>query len=448
MKKYLLVLFCLLLVMIKGRAQVKLGDNLRAVNPRTVLELESTTKGFLLPRLTTLQMETLSSGNAIKLPIYGMTVFNTDSGCIAQYTDTTRADRWGWTYLCGSTDRKLATGARNGLTLKDSVVVLGGQLDRRTIDTLNDVNMEWETNGNGQLMVRKRNGDTALIGRNTGHAGIGVGTPLQALQVGGSIQLSQALMPGGMAGGSGQILVSRGNNTPQVWRDSVAFTAQLIPQLRDSLANTFRKSPVKDSLRNLITRGDGLVFTSTVATNSVIADISSNFTSNTTYKNVFNNPCTWGNTTPDISFNSLDATLDHSTGTITVGKSGLFNMYCFLSIGIVFSANTTATATGGVGVLSAIIRCPAGANINVADNWEVVTHNAYQYHITNSNGAGMANGISLNGMVQVKAGDRLRVVAYRTAVTADNPTVTRGVVVVPAGLPFGFLFKLTRLVGT
>ncbi|HVI44688.1 MAG TPA: hypothetical protein VM802_07455 [Chitinophaga sp.] len=443
--KRILQLFVYILPLVSA-GQIKMGDNNMVITPQSVLELSSGAKGFLLPRVTTAQMEAMLSGITVKRSVYGLTVFNTDSACIAQYLDTTRTDRYGWRYLCGSRNRQVVSGVRNGLTIQDSVAILGGQLDRKTIDTLNSFNMEWETNGAGSFMVRKRSGDTALLTGN-GRVGAGVGSPLQPLHVNGNIRYSQAIMPGATAGSSGQILSSKSGNTAPIWKDSISFSAAVIKVIKDSLATTFRRTPVRDSLRALITRGDGLAFASTVPTGSMVVDLTTNFTSNQALRNVFTNPCKWGSNPPDVSFNSINATLDSITGTITIGQSGLFNVYCFFAIGVVFTANTDKDHTGGVGILSAVIRCPAGANVNSANNWEVVATNAYQYYLTTNNPSGMGNGISLNGVVKANRGDRFRVVSYRIAVSSDNPTITRGVVVVPGGLPFGFFFKLTRLVG-
>ncbi|WP_143305410.1 hypothetical protein [Chitinophaga vietnamensis] len=442
------LLFFVYLLPLAAYSQVKLGGDKTVINPKAVLELSSSTQGFLMPRVSTTQMEAISMNSPRKGAIYGLAVFNTDSACIAQYLDTTRSDRSAWAYLCGSNNRQVVSGINNGLTLKDTVAVLGGQLNRKTIDTLNNFNSEWETNGNGNFMVRKRSGDTALLASNNSNTGIGTSTPLQKLHISGNTQLSQALMPGGVAGNSGQILTSRSSNIPPVWQDSVILTAGIVKLIKDSLATAIGKTPVRDSLRTLITRGDGLVFTSTVATNSVINDISTNFSSNQTLSNTFNNACNWGNNNPNIMFNSINATLDNTTGTITVGQGGLFNVYCFFALGISFNAFTGATQTGGVGVISVIIRCPAAADATQASSWSVVASNAYQYYLTNNNASGMANGISLNGVVRLNTGDRFRVVSYRTAVTSDNPAINRARTVVPAGLPFGFLFKLTRLVGS
>lgn len=60
-------------------AQVKIGDNPLSISPGSILELESTSKAFTLPRMSTAQME------AISTPLAGMMLYNTDSNCIYFY---------------------------------------------------------------------------------------------------------------------------------------------------------------------------------------------------------------------------------------------------------------------------------------------------------------------------------------------------------------------------
>ncbi|MFM7711154.1 MAG: hypothetical protein ACKO5C_09580 [Ferruginibacter sp.] len=68
-----------ILMTVNGYAQVKIGGEPNAVQPGAVLELESTDKAFLLPRLTTAQMRTIVQ------PVGGMMVYNTDSNCLYVY---------------------------------------------------------------------------------------------------------------------------------------------------------------------------------------------------------------------------------------------------------------------------------------------------------------------------------------------------------------------------
>ena len=89
----LLCFVCLAAVFsIKINAQVKIGNNPETVDPATLLELESTDKGFLIPRLTTAQV------NAIPDPPTGMIVFNTNLNSITMRQDT------GWAVIATLAD--------------------------------------------------------------------------------------------------------------------------------------------------------------------------------------------------------------------------------------------------------------------------------------------------------------------------------------------------------
>jgi hypothetical protein len=62
------------IVTVSGQVSQKIGGNPGSIDPKAVLELESTTKGFLLPRMTAVQVA------AITNPTSGMIVFCTDCG--------------------------------------------------------------------------------------------------------------------------------------------------------------------------------------------------------------------------------------------------------------------------------------------------------------------------------------------------------------------------------
>ncbi|HVI44687.1 MAG TPA: hypothetical protein VM802_07450 [Chitinophaga sp.] len=437
----LLELFCG-----KAISQIKMGDNLNVIEQRALLELESKNKGFLLPRLTTLQMEGISNFGTTptsRRSIYGMMIFNTDSSCMAQYIDTAFTDRRGWRYLPGGSSRIPIRDARNGLRPDSMTIVLGGQLDRKTIDTLNNFNMEWETNGSGNFMIRKRTtnkGDTTLFVANGGSIGIGTSTPAQRLDVVGNVQFSQALMPAGNAGNSGQVLISRGANNPPVWKDSTQFLADVInkrPAL-DSLAIALGQSPAKDSLSSLLNQGDGFYFTASGLTQ----DITNNMNASRTVADVYNRACLWGNS-PNIVLNTLSATLSNSDGTITIGDAGLFELYALVNLTVTFTATTAATETAGLGVNTVIVKCAAGADVNTASNWTIIAGNRMPYVLSNT----VSSSMFCSSLAQLNIGDRLRILCYQGTRSATAPAVSAASLADPGDIPISMMFKLTKVVG-
>jgi hypothetical protein len=67
---------------------LKIGTSPSSINASSALEIESTTKGFVPPRMTTAEM------NAISTPLVGSLIFNTTLNCLHQYRSA------GWESLC------------------------------------------------------------------------------------------------------------------------------------------------------------------------------------------------------------------------------------------------------------------------------------------------------------------------------------------------------------
>ena len=78
-----LSLFMLLLASVEVHAQAKLGDNPTNVNPNVLLELESSDKGLLIPRLTTSQRDTAFKADVPE----GLIIYNTTEDCLQVYSN-------------------------------------------------------------------------------------------------------------------------------------------------------------------------------------------------------------------------------------------------------------------------------------------------------------------------------------------------------------------------
>lgn len=83
--------FIITLFMMQIAAQVKVGNNPTTIDDGSALEVESTTKAFVPPRMTTVQM------NAIPTPLEGALVYNTDLKCLHIHTNSV------WKSMCGKT---------------------------------------------------------------------------------------------------------------------------------------------------------------------------------------------------------------------------------------------------------------------------------------------------------------------------------------------------------
>lgn len=96
--KNLFILSALMLLSSTVYSQVGIGTT--TPDPSAVLDLNSTNKGFLPPRMTTLQRDAITNAEP------GFTIYNTDNNCLNIYVGT------GWSDLCseaGSTTSPVVT---------------------------------------------------------------------------------------------------------------------------------------------------------------------------------------------------------------------------------------------------------------------------------------------------------------------------------------------------
>ena len=130
MFRVFLILSVILLGAQQTYAQIKIGDNPGTIDPNAVLELESTNKGFLLPRMTTVLRTAMTPSN-------GMMVYDTDAKCTYVYRATS------WYSLCSAD----SLSASNGLTLVGRDVRLGGTLAAATNINTNGNSLTIQGNG-------------------------------------------------------------------------------------------------------------------------------------------------------------------------------------------------------------------------------------------------------------------------------------------------------------
>jgi len=81
MTKNILFIFGLLNFLI-AFGQVKIGDNPNTINSSAILEIESTNKGLLMPRLTEAQRDAIAS------PIAGLMIYNSENNCMEYFDGT------------------------------------------------------------------------------------------------------------------------------------------------------------------------------------------------------------------------------------------------------------------------------------------------------------------------------------------------------------------------
>ena len=82
-------------------SQIKIGDNPQNLNPTSLLELDSSTKVFVVNRMNNIQMSLLT-------PLEGAVVYNTDEKCLHYY------DGSDWINMCSNTNLNDVSIIENG----------------------------------------------------------------------------------------------------------------------------------------------------------------------------------------------------------------------------------------------------------------------------------------------------------------------------------------------
>lgn len=164
MKNYFLIsLLTVLCFTNKLFSQIKIGNNPTTIGTSSLLELESTNKGFVIPRMTTAQLLSIAS------PTTGMLVYNTDSNCVVMRTSAPA-----WQYLC-------QTGGPNTPFPTDWHVT-------GNTGTVAGTNFIGTTDAKD--FVVKTNSLEVMRASSAGNVGIGTTAPGSKLDVKGTLRLS------------------------------------------------------------------------------------------------------------------------------------------------------------------------------------------------------------------------------------------------------------------
>ena len=79
MKKSVLLAFLLLTIVTNAISQNNVGIGILMPDPSSALDVSSTNKGVLIPRMTTNQRDLIST------PANGLMIYNVDSNCLNYY---------------------------------------------------------------------------------------------------------------------------------------------------------------------------------------------------------------------------------------------------------------------------------------------------------------------------------------------------------------------------
>lgn len=241
----LLVVFITTLPVIASSQSFSINTDGSVANNSALLDVKSTNKGMLIPRMTRAQRD------AISAPATGLIIFQNspDSMGLYYYNGT------GWTWMISNsnvdsvawrTDGNTGTfdgtsfiGTRDNVPLNIRVNnQKAGRIDHVLFNSFygyqaGNANSSGSNNsvfgsganlGSGTLTNATALGANTIVSAsnclvlgNNANVGIGVSAPAEKLHVNGNLRFDGALMPNGSAGTSGQLLISQGPGTAPAW---------------------------------------------------------------------------------------------------------------------------------------------------------------------------------------------------------------------------------------
>ncbi len=182
MKRTLLTLSSIAIFLSHAVAQVKVGDNPASIDPSAALEVESTNKGVLIPRMTSAQRQAIAS------PATGLQVFDTNANALYYYNGTN------WVEVSpnnaatnlfnsngtipSSTTRTIALDGGSNLNIDNNTLYISGDNNRIGIGTASPtqtLDVDGTARFDGGLTLNEFFGGSWIDLPTTGPSGIGSG---------------------------------------------------------------------------------------------------------------------------------------------------------------------------------------------------------------------------------------------------------------------------------
>ena len=365
-------------------SQLKIGNNPTTINSNSILELESTNKGLLIPRVA---LQATNNAAPLSSFVAGMLVYNTATAgdvlpgfYVSNGSSWTKIDNQTSSTLYNSngsipasTTRAVTFGSGSNLNFDANTLyidgdqnrvgigtalpstkldVTGGQIRIDTDYTLtinrsdnfthNSKSMShygigwfgdsWDNSGGTAWLSGYAglkffsNGTARMYITRGGNVGIGNASPSEKLDVTGNIRFSGALMPNNLAGTSGQVLTSAGSGAVPTWTTLAAAST--------------------------LYTVDGSIPASTTRAVSFGSASNLNFDSNTLYIDGDNSRIGIGTNSPTMVLNVKSTTADalkvenSSAATTTAGASTIAMINNNSTVGNYTSITSRTSANG------------------------------------------------------------------------------------------------------
>lgn len=174
-----LKVFSGMLFLISGITMAQVGINTIEPDPSSALDITSTTKGLLIPRMATTDRDGIAN------PTTGLLIFNTTLNDVEYNAGTPSLPKW-----------VSATTSSNGLNTTSGKTQLGGDLTKATTISGLSATNKLAFTGTGIDMFNVDSSTISVDGTNN-RIGIGTATPSKTLEVAGEMKGTRVIAYGG-----------------------------------------------------------------------------------------------------------------------------------------------------------------------------------------------------------------------------------------------------------